>query len=855
MSVTGTCASCHNGQSLGVVSMQSVSHIPTQQPCELCHTNTSTFLSYQMGAAGHAGITSGCYICHGGPQAGAATYPNVVSYQASAHIPIPLTGDCNNCHTNFVTFLGASYTHTAGSTCASCHQGQYLNVVSINPSIHIPLPAGSTCASCHPDPVTQPIPTFLGVAFHTTTIGNPPSGTCLSCHNGSYTSQNAQAKGTNHIPTSSGCGSCHTGPGGIPANNTINYTSFLDAKFHQTSLGNPPTGLCSTCHSGSYLSEGAQGQSAGHVSTTADCVTCHTGPNGTNNTANYTSFLGATFSHQPGVYSAFPADGAVASPSCMSCHNGTTATGKVAGHITTSADCNSGGCHTTATDKCPNCVNFTGIAFNHINSTTGYTSFTSAGPSPYTKRCDSCHNGSTLLAQPVNAGHVPTAGADCIACHTATSTNCAASGACSTFLNAVFSHSGTTAPSGSCGTCHQSQYSGVVSINPAVHIPQTSGNACDTCHTGTLSNLTTTPTFNNVYFHQNALGNPPTGLCSACHNGSYVTPPSGTLPATGAQSTTSVISNHVATTADCVTCHTATNTASYTSFLGAGYTHSPGTYSTWPPASPVTPACSSCHNGVTATGTNAGHPVITTDCMGCHTAVAVGSAPAVLQGCPNCTLFGIPAGVVHNVAPYNTPGTCSTCHNGTTAIGLSSDTGHIPTGSIGCDQCHSVYDGVGSINFSTTASSTITVSGTSKYRMNHSALTAGTLCGTSCHNGSYTSQGVYGAVTKVSNHIPTAMAGATADCTFCHTTLTLATVSVVSGTADWLPETVGVTQHNGDQGGAPNYCVTCHLSSATYLSSKIQKVSHNGASTSKDCSSSSCHKPLGGKGSSYTSWN
>jgi hypothetical protein len=51
------------------------------------------------------------------------------------------------------------------------------------------------------------------------------------------------------------------------------------------------------------------------------------------------------------------------------------------------------------------------------------------------------------------------------------------------------------------------------------------------------------------------------------------------------------------------------------------------------------------------------------------------------------------------------------------------------------------------------------------------------------------------------------------------------------------------------------YCVTCHLSSATYLASKIQKTSHNKASTTTDCSSSKCHKPTGSKGTAYTKWN
>ncbi len=836
VTITGQCETCHNGQSLGVVS-KPANHFPTQSPCAYCHKNTSTFLSYQVDHVAN-GYIGNCFQCHGGPAGEPGpigTYPGVVSYNAATHFPLTSFGttppDCNACHTGYSTFLGATFAHTPGSTCTSCHQGQYAGVVSINRSIHIPLPTGSTCASCHPDPTTQVLPTFLGVAFHTTAIGNPPAGTCSTCHNGSFVSQNAQTKGANHIPTSADCGTCHTGPSGTPANTTLNYTTFLDAKFHQTTLGNPPTVACSTCHNGSYVSEGAQTKIAGHVVTTSDCVSCHTATN----TATYTTFLGASFSHVPGVYpTAFPADGAAATPTCMSCHNGSTATGKVAGHIVTSADCNSSGCHSMATDGCPTCVNFSGVMFNHINSTTGYTSFGTTAPVPYTKRCDSCHNGSTLLAQPVNTGHIPTSGADCVTCHTPASTGCGSGGNCSTFLNATLNHS--TVAAGSCGTCHQGQYAGVVSINPAIHIPQSSGNACDVCHTNAITNLLTAfpanPTFLNVVFHKTSLGNPPTGLCSNCHSGAYVSQ--------NAQSETSVITNHVATTADCVTCHTATNTANYTSFLGAGFTHSPGTYASWPPAQPPTPTCASCHNGSTATGKNTGHPVTALDCMSCHTTT-------VLQGCPNCTLFGIPAGVVHNTAPYNTPGTCVTCHNGTTAIGLSSDTGHIPIGSAGCDQCHSVYDGVGSINFSTAAVSTISVSGVTKYGMKHSAVTG--RCD-SCHNGSYTGQGLFGAVTKVSNHIPTTIISTSAntDCTSCHST----TINITSGAADWA--TGERMNHNNAMGGAPNYCVTCHLKGVTYLS-RAQLMSHNGASTSKDCSSSSCHKPLGPKGTAYSSWD
>jgi hypothetical protein len=833
--ITGGCNTCHNGQSLGVIS-KPASHFPTLLPCETCHNNTTSFTLWQMN---HNGITSGCASCHGGPAGEPVpigVFPGVVSYNSSTHFPLTAFGasppDCNACHIGFVSFLGAQFSHSLGSTCTSCHQGQYQGVVSINPSVHIPLPSGSTCVNCHADPATVAVPSFLGVVFHTTSLGNTAAaaGTCLTCHNGAYVSQNALSKSVSHIPTNAGCNTCHTDPTGTPANTTANFTTFLNVKFHQTTLGNPPSVACTTCHNGSYVAVGAQAKIVGHVTTNADCGTCHT------NTANYTTFLGAVFSHT-GTYGSFPADGSIASPLCGSCHNGTTATGKVSGHIVTTADCNSSGCHSMATTGCPNCVNFSNVAFNHINSTTGYTSFTSTGPVPYNKRCDSCHNGSTLLAQPISAGHVPTAGADCVTCHIPASTGCLNSGNCMTFLGATFSHTGTTAPTGSCGTCHQGQYAGVVSINPAIHIPQSSGNACDKCHTATLSSLSTTPTFNNVVFHQNALGNPPSGTCATCHSGAYTS-----------QNALAQNTGHVATTSDCVVCHTATNTSSYTTFLGAGFTHSPGTYATFPTATPATPTCKSCHNGATATGTNAGHPVLTAsqDCMACHTS-------SILVGCPNCSSFGIPAAPVHNSSTYTAAsGGCVSCHNGVTATGLSADPGHIPIGSVGCDQCHPVYDGATSINFGTT--STTAIGGTSsKYAMKHSALAGSPRCD-SCHNGSFVGQGIYGAVTKVSNHIPTTIisTAANTDCTTCHNSFTLANVTVVSGTADWVKE---VMNHNSAQGGAPNYCVTCHLSSATYLSSKIQKKNHNGASTSKDCSSSSCHKPLGKTGSAYSSWS
>ncbi len=893
--VTSGCNACHGGPPgyatpsvtfPNTVGYNAAIHVPLAAygaippDCSVCHIGTTTFLGARFD---HYGIATGsCVTCHN------SQYPYVVSINVATHIGGLPAAACDTCHVGFANFLGAVFTHTVGSACSTCHTGSKAGIVSIT-SIHIP--SSTNCADCHTDPATVAgTPTFLGVLYHTTALGSPPatpSMTCglgSSCHNGNYASQNATGKGTTHIATGTAdCGSCHT----------AGYTSFLGATFSHASVtagscgtchqgqysnvvsinpalhipqssgnacdqchtnaltgfpgsltptfnnavyhlnapGGIPTGTCSSCHNGAYLTAAngnyPQGKNIGHVLTAGDCVLCHTGPNGTNNTVNYTTFLSASFSHL-GTYGSFPADNSTASPKCGSCH-GSSATGKVAGHVTTSADCNSTGCHTSYspnTTGCPNCLTFSGVQWNHINASTGYTGFTLTGPTGSAKRCDSCHNGSTLLAQPVSTGHIATGGADCVACHTPTSTGCISSGLCSTFLNATFNHSTIAVLAGSCGTCHQGQATGVVSINTQVHIPQTSGNVCDTCHTNAITGLTTpstpTPTFLNVLFHKNALGNPPAATCTSCHSGTYIS-----------QNAQAKSTGHLVTAADCGTCHTGpngtNNTSGYTTFLGATFLHT-GTYATFPTQAPATPLCGSCH-GVTATGKNAGHISTGSDCIACHTNAST--------GCPNCTTFlGASAAAPHTPA-YMAGKSCSTCHDGSQATGLSAYPTHIAvTGSTGCDQCHPAYDGKTSLDFGTSASVTVSgVGGLVKYGMNHVGLTG--RCD-SCHNGSFMG-GMYGALAKPSNHIPTTITG-TLDCTTCHTTLTGAAIKVSSGSGDWLKE---VMNHNGNQTAAT--CVTCHESKkGSYLGSFQTNSGHH----TTTCNVKGCHT----SSYSYTKW-
>lgn len=642
------------------------------------------------------------------------------------------------------------------------------------------------------------------------------------------------------------------------------HTTLKCEQCHVEGIFKNTPKYCSGCHA-TGTRVGAKPKPINHVPTTSECDTCH---------VSATNFLVKSFKHI-GV-----------TGNCISCHNNQSlgVQSKPMTHFPTLQPCEA--CHT-------NTSTFLSARMNH---------------SGITSNCFQCHGGPQAGARTYPGvvsyppSHITTSPlSDCNACHNNFVT----------FLGARFDHTGVVA--GTCGTCHQGQSVGTVSINPAIHIPQNQGNACDTCHTN--ANTAGYTTFLGSLFHQSAVGTAtpiPTypSTCGACHGGGYTSQGAQTKPAA-----------HIGTTLDCAsaTCHTSATTANFTTFYGVVYDHT-ATYATFPAGAPATPLCSSCHNGVNATGKIAAHVATTADCITCHTPAATGCANAgkcttwlgavflhvpspyagsfpaaapVSPTCGSCHLTGVsgakmkPVGhvvtsqdciVCHTpastgcgttgacstflgalAAQPHTPTflggqTCVTCHNGTAATGLSADPMHIPIGSAGCDQCHPAYDGATAVNFGTGA--TVTVAGiggtVTKYGMKHAAITG--RCD-SCHNGSYVSQGIFGAVTKVSNHIPTAIISTAAnnDCTTCHTTFSLATVTVVSGTADWFPE---VMNHNNARGGAPNYCVTCHLSTATYLSSKIIKKSHNGASLAKDCSTSGCHRPLGSiGGANYSTWN
>ncbi len=872
--ITSGCSSCHSGQSLGVLS-KSATHFPTTLECVACHKNTNTFLSWKMD---HTGITSTCSTCHGETR---MLFSGVVNKPA-AHIATNGAG-CETCHSSFTTFSGATFDHSGpaiAGACNNCHRHQYSGVTSQS-AVHFPTGA-LQCDTCHTAANTASYKSFLG--GHYDHGGLPASSNnCSSCHSGQFSG--ARGKPTTHVTTSLQCDSCHT------ATNTGSFTSFLGATYTHLS----PAGICATCHNGST----ALGKSATHVVTTAACDICHT------NTANYTTFGGAVYVHPtpPGI--------------CATCHNGTTAKGKSAAHLTTAAACDT--CHTQTntkgylsflgasyphtspipacstchdgashtalgkpathiftTKECSTChtqantgnfatflgakyihpaspgvcatchdgITATGRPSFHISiptpltcdsalchtqtTTSNYTTFAGVfythNPTPATGSCTNtgCHSGTT--AKVPSATHVAINGAPCDNCHTQTNTN-----GFTSFLGATYTHA---SPAGVCSTCHNNT---TAKGKPATHVVTSA--ACDLCHTSA-----TTVAFTNFvggkYPHTSplaacaschtgttvlgALGKPSTHVatsaaCNTCHTNTanftvwtgasytHTSPPGACSTChNGTTSAKPKPALHVLTFAECSTCHTQSNTGNFTSFLGATFTHSV------PPG-----VCSTCHNGSTALGKSGSHILTTAACDTCHTQANTNNYKTFLGA------------VSHNPSMA---GQCLTCHNGASAKGVS--IGHIPVAGLSCDSggCHKIYGG--------------TVTTFAGAVMSHAVVTA-TRCDV-CHNGSYTAQGMLGAQAKVTNHIPTTITGSL-DCTTCHTT------PAYTSATGWLTEKMN---HNGAQGGGvPIFCVTCHLSGTTYLSSKIQKKSHEGASTAKDCSKSGCHKPLGSKGTAYSKWN
>jgi hypothetical protein len=325
---------------------------------------------------------------------------------ASFHITLLGATTCNTCHTSRDVSFAAASGATSGfagqgsgwnmnhagvstTTCTTCHtQGPAgatfaTGVVPVfKPANHVPFtPSSLDCKTCH-----SSLTSFkVGSMSHAGIVSG-----CQNCHGNAppgiaFANVTPTFKPVNHIATTGlDCSGCHVNTATFTAR-TMNH-SFVNAT------------TCNGCHTGQTYATGVvpKTKAANHLTTSIDCVTCHTG---------FVSFAGGRMGTAEHV-----ANGNTAT--CTACHNGqafqgVTPVSKPGNHIVTSGDCAL--CHSTSNFNVGAFATLWGM--NHAG---------------ITLNCIQCHNGTSfgtsaplVPVSKVNTpspGHVPT-NADCSNCH------------------------------------------------------------------------------------------------------------------------------------------------------------------------------------------------------------------------------------------------------------------------------------------------------------------------------------------------------------------------------------------------------------------------------------------------------
>jgi hypothetical protein len=273
---------------------------------------------------------------------------------------------------------------------------------------------------------------------------------------------------------------------------------------------------------------------------------------------------------------------------------------------------------------------------------------------------------------------------------------------------------------------------------------------------------------------------------------------------------------HLVTTEPCEVCHTNAVT-----FYGARYNHGKA----------VTGQCTTCHNGVIATGRAASHSSgnkLTKSCDSCHR-----------------TYAWLPANWNH----FGNTAACVTCHDvgkDGAAYRKIAIAGTSPeafahnalNASLSCESCHHNYS--------------------SWYGATYDHAAAGSVC-SSCHNGSR-------ATGKSSGHAVT-----TAECSECHIGTTSWSGALGAAPANHsalntssgckvchvgasTTHVTGSTLHTITNIPALTTCNNCHHSTAKTVTFSSASTSKH-QSSAKQCSNSGCHSPGGSKGAAYTRWD
>ncbi len=205
--LTGECGSCHSSTvsfSSGITS-KPPNHIPTSQPCALCHTTPG---NYAVATMNHLGITSGCATCH----AAGLTFANIVPVSPPpTHVPTTAgLRDSATPRSKFTNFSGGTMNHAGISTgCATCHATgkSFFGITVVTPpATHVPTTAA--CEICH---AASKFTNFSGGTMNHAGI----STGCATCHatGKSFFGITVVTPPATHIPVgTAACESCHAPP-------------------------------------------------------------------------------------------------------------------------------------------------------------------------------------------------------------------------------------------------------------------------------------------------------------------------------------------------------------------------------------------------------------------------------------------------------------------------------------------------------------------------------------------------------------------------------------------------------------------------------------------------------------------
>ncbi|MDO8312532.1 MAG: hypothetical protein Q7T25_11390 [Sideroxyarcus sp.] len=238
------CDGCHAMGRRIVATPKSNAHIVTDAPCETCHFNTATFLGarYNHGTA----VPGQCTTCHNGRLSDSKPSTHNTGNKA--------TKSCDSCHRSS-SWLPASWNHTTGAACSSCHiSSPEVSVPNRKPASHVPaaLKGSLECDSCH---------SYTG--WFPARFKHNTGAACSSCHNGVLAVGPAASHGSfPSWPTE--CNECHF--------NTTSFSNALGAKPGNHIPYNAGT-KCSNCHTGTATV--VRGATLHAYLSSYACTTCH----------------------------------------------------------------------------------------------------------------------------------------------------------------------------------------------------------------------------------------------------------------------------------------------------------------------------------------------------------------------------------------------------------------------------------------------------------------------------------------------------------------------------------------------------------------------------------------------------